>query len=181
MMIRRFIYSVVAAYFILWLVHLCEKGKAVGSRPPHVAEYVATYGRVAAEVGQQTGVPPSIILAVAGLESAWGASELSRRGNHFGIKAWGSEPKHCLPTLEFEKKRALRVRACFRAYDDPKDSFRDFGRLLSSSPNYQSLFQLTVSDYRRWAHGLSDRGYATDPRYAEKLIRIIKQYRLDVI
>ena len=178
-MIRRFLFSLLAVYLVLWITHLHLKSNAVASRPAHVSDYVQAFGSIAGKVGRENGIPPAIILAVAGLESAWGKSELSRRGNHFGIKAWGNERKHCLPTQEFTQKKARRVQACFRAYDHPEDSFRDFGNLLKNRSNYQPLFKFSGTDYRRWARGLSECGYATDPEYGEKLIRIIEQYRLD--
>jgi len=177
---RRFLFFLGLIYVLLLVLHVQRRRNAAEVRPPHVAAYVETYRGVARQVGAKTGVPPAIILAVAGLESAWGRSELSRRGNHFGIKARGSEPRHCLGTREFIKRKPHRVQACFRAYEQPEDSFRDFGRLLSTAPHYQPLFRYTPSNYRRWAQGLSECGYATDPEYPQKLIRLIDLYHLDL-
>lgn len=175
---RRLLYLLLVIYLLLLVAHLQRRRNAAQGRPPHVAAYLDTFREVAREVSAQTGVPPAIILAVAGLESAWGRSELSRQGNHFGIKARGEEPRYCLPTREFIRRKAHRVQACFRAYDDPEESFRDFGRLLSTAPHYQPLFRHARSDYQAWARGLSACGYATDPDYPEKLIRIIDLYQL---
>lgn len=177
---RRFLYFLGLIYLLLLVLHVQRRRNAFQNRPPHVAAYVEAFRDVAWEVGGETGVPPAIILAVAGLESAWGRSELSRRGNHFGIKARGDEPRHCLTTREFIKRQAHHVQACFRAYEYPEDSFRDFGRLLSTAPHYQPLYHHSPSNYRGWAQGLSDCGYATDPEYPQKLIRLIDLYRLDL-
>lgn len=149
-------------------------------RPPHTEAYVEAYGELALALSRETGVPPAIILAVGALESGWGSSELARRGNnHFGIKAWDeSEQRCCLPTQEYYREKAHTVQACFRAYPDAGDSFRDFSYKIASSPRYAGLFEYSLSDYSAWARGLQACGYATDPHYADKLIRVVDTYRL---
>jgi flagellum-specific peptidoglycan hydrolase FlgJ len=182
---RRFfrIFAVVYGFFVL--LHYCrnvEKEEAP-VRPPHTEAYIRQFGPVARDVSKQTGVPPSIILAVAGLESGWGGSELAQHGNnHFGIKAKSNQhPRKCLSTTEFYRRKRHRVRACFRAYFQPQDSFHDFASMLRADPRYESLFNIRSADYESWAEGLASCGYATDPKYAQKLIRLVRKYRLDLV
>ena len=68
---------------------------------------------------------------------------------------------------------------CFRRYEDPDDSFRDHSLFLTSRSRYASLFRLKQSDYKGWAKGLKKAGYATDPKYPSKLIKIIERYNLE--
>lgn len=180
MLLRRLITLAILVYATLWLSYWYQKRKIHVARPAHVAAYVDQFGSLAAELGEMTGVPPAIILAVGGLESGWGSSELAREGgNHFGIKIRRSDdPSYCLPTLEYIKSRRKNIRACFRAYEHPDDSFRDYALLLASTPRYQELFRFNTFDYEEWAHGLQRIGYATDPRYADKIIRVVQQYGL---
>ena len=69
---------------------------------------------------------------------------------------------------------------CFRAYDHPLQSFEDHSKFLVNSSRYRRLFSLSMQDYRGWAHGLKACGYATNPRYAHKLIELIELYKLYV-
>jgi flagellum-specific peptidoglycan hydrolase FlgJ len=167
--------------FLLW--YWFARPGVLIERPAHTETYVQAYGRLAVELGRQTGIPPAIILAVGGLESAWGASELARQGNnHFGIKIYDPhQDSYCLPTQEYEKKKAMTVHACFRAYPHARDSFRDFTQKLTANPRYAMLFGLPARDYESWAKGLQHCGYATDPRYARKLIKVVEAYHLDEV
>lgn len=149
-------------------------------RPPQAESYVRRFGRVALEVGWDTGVPPSIILAVGALESGWGKSELALEGkNHFGMKGKGSRgARYCSGTREYVRGKATRIKACFRAYDTVEESYRDFALWLKNDVRYAGLFDLSRKDYEGWAQGLQDAGYATDPAYARKLIRMVEKYHL---
>lgn len=167
------------AYLVFLLVYWCVPRRDPLPRPPEIETYVETFGPLAVQLGRETGIPHALILAVGGLESQWGKSELALDGkNYFGIKAKGEEPRHCLPTQEYYRGRAHTITACFRAYDRPRESFRDFARLLSQEPRYAPLFKHEAKDVEAWAKGLQAQGYATDPRYAQKIIRVIKHYRL---
>lgn len=122
---------------------------------------------------ERYGIPASIKLAQAILESGSGNSELARASNnHFGIKCasgWqGQRTYH----------RDDNPNDCFRVYDDPGQSFRDHSEFLLR-PRYAKLFELDKNDYKGWARGLKAAGYATNPRYAELLIDLIERYRLD--
>lgn len=143
--------------------------------------YIRDYRYLAVTTQQETGIPLCIILAVAGLESDWGASEVARAGNnHFGIKDtdWLG-PVYCKITNEyFPAVGPVTTRACFRKYRLIADSYRDFGRFISTRKYYRHCFNYPSWDYVGWAYALQYAGYATDPNYAEKLINLIERYRL---
>ncbi len=118
------------------------------------------------------GIPASITLAQAMLESANGNSSLARfANNHFGIK--------CTPDWKGKKyyKDDDKRNDCFRVYKDPESSFYDHTEFLKR-PRYQALFKLKSTDYKGWAHGLKKCGYATDPNYPQMLINLIERYDL---
>jgi len=115
------------------------------------------------------------------LESNSGRSTLARQSNnHFGIKCgknWtGGEVYH----EDDDYENGLLIRSCFRAYDDPAESFMAHSEFLANpySKRYKFLFDLDPQDYKSWARGLKKAGYATDPKYPSKLIGIIENYRL---
>jgi LysM repeat protein len=135
-------------------------------------EYIDQWKPVAMEKMKQHGIPASITLAQGLLESSNGNSELAREANnHFGIKCtndWdGGKSFH-----DDDKRHE-----CFRKYRDAADSFEDHSRFLQR-PRYAGLFELRTTDYKGWAHGLKKAGYATDPRYPQKLIDLIERYQL---
>lgn len=150
------------------------------NRPAKVRVYLETYGPAAKKLSELSGIPAAIPLAVAGLESGWGESQLAQKGNnHFGIKARGKQKRYCLRTTEFKRGRPYRVLDCFRAYPSPEEGYFDFVRFILTQPRYEALFRIPPEDYRSWAKGLQEAGYATDPDYAKKLIRVIEHYGLD--
>lgn len=136
--------------------------------------YINQYKDLAIREMLQYRIPASITLAQAVFESGAGRSRLARLGNnHFGIKChdWTGR------TIA-EDDDALGE--CFRAYDHPLQSFEDHSKFLVNSSRYRRLFSLSLQDYRGWAHGLKACGYATNPRYAYKLIELIELYKLYV-
>jgi hypothetical protein len=156
----------------------------VAERPASVQRYVQQYNYLAVTLSEQTGIPKPIIIAVAGLESNWGRSELAQlANNHFGIKIkpeWNG-PQYCKYTEEyfwFEEYQPQQTMACFRKYPLIKESYQDFGSFVTTRPNYQNLLQAPSWNYRAWAEGLQLGGYATDPAYAQKILRLIWRYRL---
>ena len=169
------------AYLLFLAVYWWHTVNSDHRRPAHAEAYIQAFGPVASDLSRETGVPVAIILAAGGLESGWGRSELARESNnHFGIKNWeAGQPSHCLITQEFTGRQGRHEMACFRAYDSPQDSFRDYCRKLMTNPRYKPLFQYSSADYENWARGLQSCGYATDPDYARKLIRVIETYELD--
>jgi len=126
-----------------------------------------------------TGIPARFMLAQAALESGWGQHVMrmpdgSSSHNLFGLKA-GSDWKGKVVegiTTEFVDGVAHKVVQKFRAYDTPAQAFADYAALLSGSPRYRSLLTPEI-DAAGFAYGLQRAGYATDPRYAEKLLRVM--------
>jgi LysM repeat protein len=122
---------------------------------------------------KMSGIPASIIMAQACLESDNGNSMLAvKANNHFGIKChttWDGE------VIYHDDDRA---KECFRKYDTPEGSFFDHSDFLRYRDRYAGLFSLSATDYKGWAHGLKKAGYATNPVYAELLIKIIEENKL---
>ncbi len=145
---------------------------AAPERSPQVL-YVEKYADLAVEEMYRSGVPASITLAQGLLESRYGQSELAVKGNnHFGIKC------HTTWTGRKMYHDDDRKGECFRVYKSPEESFRDHSDFLRYRDRYRFLFDLEPTDYKGWAYGLKKAGYATDPAYPKKLIRLIEDYRL---
>jgi len=138
-----------------------------------LSAYIDTYGEIAKQEMLQYGIPASITLAQGILESGAGRGELTRKANnHFGIKCHTSWTGERVYHDDDEKGE------CFRKYKDAKYSFRDHSLFLTQRSRYQDLFKLRKDDYKGWAKGLKKAGYATDPKYPNKLISIIEKNKL---
>lgn len=136
-------------------------------------EFVRKYKQIAIREMKRTGIPASITLAQGILESGCGKSELAvNANNHFGIKCH-NEWQGQTYTMDDDKKSE-----CFRKYKTPEQSWIDHSDFLTSRPRYASLFALKSTDYKSWAKGLKDAGYATNPQYANMLIKIIEEEKL---
>jgi LysM repeat protein len=140
-------------------------------------QYIQKYQLLAIEEMGRSGIPASIKMAQAILESGNGNSELSRKSNnHFGIKCkigWRGEKVYHDDDEKGE---------CFRKYKSVHESYIDHSNFLMTSPRYAFLFNLPPDDYKNWAKGLKQAGYATASHYDRTLIKIIednKLYRLD--
>lgn len=145
--------------------------KSRGNTPQET--YIYTYSDIAVAEMQRTGVPASITLAQGIIESGSGLSTLAVNGNnHFGIKCHNSWKGG---TMKMDDDRKNE---CFRTYNTPEESFRDHSDFLRYRDRYKFLFDLDRRDYKGWAFGLKQAGYATDPSYASKLIRTIEEYDL---
>lgn len=136
-------------------------------------KYIETYADVAVQEMYRSGVPASITLAQGMLESGNGRSTLAvKANNHFGIKChngWkGGRVYH-----DDDAKGE-----CFRKYGHAYESYRDHSDFLRYRDRYKFLFDLKSTDYKGWAYGLKKAGYATDPGYATKLIKLIEEYKL---
>lgn len=135
--------------------------------------YIETFATLAVEEMYRSGVPASITLAQGLLESRYGLSDLAVKGNnHFGIKChnnWNGG------RMYYDDDRKGE---CFRMYSSVEESFRDHSDFLRYRDRYKFLFDLDPTDYKGWAHGLKKAGYATDPAYPQKLIRLIEDYEL---
>jgi LysM repeat protein len=118
-------------------------------------------------------IPASITLAQGMLESGNGNSTLAvNANNHFGIKCH-KDWKGATYIMDDDTKDE-----CFRKYSNVLDSFNDHAKFLTSRSNYTKLFELKITDYKGWAKGLKEAGYATDPKYPKRLIDIIEKYEL---
>ena len=158
--------------FLLLTVLMISSAFAASARS-HQETYIEKYSRIAVAEMYRSGVPASITLAQGLLESGYGRSELAlKSNNHFGIKChngWqGGRVYH-----DDDAKGE-----CFRKYDDPEDSYRDHSDFLRYRDRYKFLFDYEITDYRSWAYGLKKAGYATDPSYPTKLIKLIEDYQL---
>lgn len=146
--------------------------KADGETSPQ-ERYIKKFSGIAVSEMQRTGVPASITLAQGMLESGYGLSTLAVQGhNHFGIKCHSSWKGKKLFHDDDQSKE------CFRAYPTDAQSFKDHSDFLRYWDRYKFLFELDPTDYKAWAHGLKKAGYATDPAYAGKLIKLIEDYKL---
>ncbi len=137
-----------------------------------VQHYIFEFSDIAKSEMKTYGIPASITLAQGILESGAGYGELTTRAkNHFGIKChdWEGERVYHDDDLAQE---------CFRKYDHASDSFRDHSLFLKDRKRYARLFTFSKKDYKSWARGLREAGYATDKKYPEKLIGIIEKYQL---
>lgn len=135
-------------------------------------QYINQYKDIAIEQMRKYRIPASITIAQGLFESGAGRSELARRSNnHFGIKCHG-----WTGAKTYYKDDAPNE--CFRAYRNVHDSYEDHSRFLAGSQRYSGLFRLDITDYKGWARGLKAAGYATNPKYADKLIEIIQLYKL---
>lgn len=142
-------------------------------KPISQEEYVATWASVAAAQMQTYKIPASITLAQGILESGNGNSELAKTANnHFGIKChdWTGDKIY----LDDDAKGE-----CFRKYRDAADSYKDHSLFLTGRSRYAKLFTYETDDYKSWAKGLKEAGYATNPKYPEQLIGIIERLKLD--
>lgn len=137
------------------------------------AEYIEKYKHYALKNQDSHGIPASITMAQGILESDCGNSRLAvQANNHFGIKCKSTWTG---PTI---KHTDDAPNECFRKYVSPEASFRDHSEFLTGSTRYASLFELDPLDYKGWAYGLKQAGYATNPKYAEMLIKVIEESEL---
>ena len=136
-------------------------------------EYITQYKDDAVRDMLRTGVPASITLAQAMLESDNGNSTLAREANnHFGIKC------HAEWTGETHYQDDDSRNECFRKYKSVLDSYDDHSEFLKTRQRYAFLFSYDRTDYKSWAYGLKKAGYATNPQYPQKLIKIIEDNNL---
>lgn len=136
-------------------------------------DYINKYKDIAISEMRRTGVPASITLAQGMIESNYGRSTLSiAANNHFGIKCHNGWTG---PTVSHDDDRKNE---CFRKYKSALESFEDHSDFLKTGSRYSFLFDLSPADYKGWARGLKKAGYATNPDYADMLIRKIEENNL---
>jgi LysM repeat protein len=139
-----------------------------------VLAYISRYKDLAIAEMKRTGIPAAITLAQGIHETDAGTSVLVRKSNnHFGIKCkenWRGQSVSHDDDARGE---------CFRKYTAPEESYKDHSDFLKTRPNYAPLFKLDPTDYEAWAWGLKKAGYATNPKYAQILIKLIRDYNLE--
>lgn len=151
-----------------------DPGKFVKFPINSTTEYIEEFAEMAQYEMRAFGIPASITLAQGILESGAGKGELTQKtNNHFGIKChtgWQGE-------YDFHDDDAKGE--CFRKYNHPMYSYRDHSIFLASRSRYRFLFNYRRDDYKKWAYGLRQAGYATDKKYPQKLIALITRFELD--
>ena len=152
---------------------MCASGGGYAQSLTTRQAYILQYKDLAIKNMREYGIPASIILSQAIVESGNGTSRLAREANnHFGIKCHtGWTGKTVAHTDDAPNE-------CFRKYDHPTESFKDHAEFLRYRTRYAFLFDLSPYDYKGWAHGLKSAGYAVNPQYAEILIRVIEESKL---
>ena len=148
------------------------KKVVLAPRISNIEDYVKVYSEIAMDEMIQFGIPASITLSQGILESGIGKGRLAvEANNHFGIKCHDWNGKKIYHDDDEEQE-------CFRKYDNPEYSYRDHSLFLSNRGRYSFLFNLKRDNYKQWAKGLKKAGYATDPKYPQKLIDLIERYEL---
>ncbi|WP_158568998.1 glucosaminidase domain-containing protein [Chitinophaga silvisoli] len=136
-------------------------------------QYIAMYKDIAIDEMKRSGIPASITLAQGVLETQSGNSWLVQNSNnHFGIKCknnWTGQ------TVNYDDDARQE---CFRKYNTAADSYKDHSDFLKNNPRYSFLFQFQMEDYKSWAYGLKQAGYATSKTYPQQLIKVIEDYNL---
>ncbi len=144
--------------------------------------YIQRFKDIAIEEMQRTGIPASIKLAQGLIESNAGRSDLARlANNHFGMKCGGDWNGGTYYKKDDDYRNGRLIKSCFRRYSNPEESYvahSEFLRDPDKAYRYGFLFRLNPTDYRSWAYGLLKAGYATNPRYARLLIKVIEDYQL---
>ncbi|MDR2091884.1 MAG: flagellar assembly peptidoglycan hydrolase FlgJ [Azoarcus sp.] len=152
---------------------------ATGKVPEHVRDFVADVWPYAHAASRATGIPAHFMVAQAALETGWGAKQPrnadgSPSYNLFNIKAgrnWNGPTTAQQTVNEYLGEGWQRQKTAFRSYSSYSEAFADYAKLLTDSPRYAKV--LGRNDAAAFARGLQNAGYATDPMYADKLMRII--------
>lgn len=159
--------------FLLSCALFCLSIFSIFAQTEAYRQYIETYKSMAIDQMLRYRIPASITLAQGLLESSAGSSLLATTANnHFGIKTGGSW------TGPFVLRTDDAPNEQFRKYNSAAESFEDHSLFLTGRKRYSSLFALAPNDYKGWAYGLKNCGYATNPKYAELLIGVIERYDL---
>ena len=159
--------------FCLFLTLLCAFVSMAQYKNTVTEQYILQYRDIAIENENTYGIPACITMAQGIIESGSGRSSLAKESNnHFGIKCHSS----------WQGKRTYKdddaKNDCFRVYESAEESFEDHSKFLVNGKRYKFLFDLDKTDYKGWAKGLKQAGYATNPQYPELLINVIEVYEL---
>jgi LysM repeat protein len=173
-MLRRLLF--ISRFILILGLVSCRASQPILNKHDTVAsasEYIDKYKNIAISEMKRTGIPASITLAQGIIESDMGRSALAREANnHFGIKCHSNWTG---PTIKHHDNKRNE---CFRKYSKPEDSFYDHSDFLKSESRYGFLFDIKQNDYKAWARGLKRAGYATNPDYANMVIRTIEENSL---
>lgn len=150
---------------------------SIENRVDYRTEYIENTKYLATDVSKKYNLFPSVVLAQSALESNFGTSGLSSEyKNYFGIKAGKKDNSVNLNTAEFVDGKEVTMNEGFRKYNTKEESFNDYARLITEAKRYERVRE--ASSYREAAVALYECGYATDPKYSEKIISIIEDYGL---
>jgi LysM repeat protein len=158
---------------IVWLLLVAGMLNLRAQMSANGVIYVNTYKVIAMAEMQRSGIPAAITLAQGLHESEAGTSELVKQSNnHFGIKCKDDWKGQAVYHDDDSRQE------CFRSYASAADSYKDHSEFLRRSNRYAFLFDMDPTDYEGWAYGLRKAGYATNIRYSQILIKLIKDYNL---
>ncbi len=165
-------------------VKTVSSSKAVALPITGKEDFIARLRPHAEAAGEALGVNPGLLLAQAALETGWGKSIMENKDgssshNLFGIKAdsrWSGE-KIEVSTLEYREGVAVREQANFRSYESFTESFEDYVKFLADQPRYSEALSNSTNP-EQFAQSLQQAGYATDPKYAEKIVAIYNRENL---
>ena len=148
---------------------------------PTIESYISKYRLIAQLESHRSGIPASIILAQAILESGYGNSDLCKKSNnHFGIKWKGTNDGDFVYSMDDDyDKNGRHIPSKFIKYDDDAESFRHHSDFIMNRSHYSSLFKYQSYDFENWAYGLRACGYSTDSRYGVQLVQLIHRYNLN--
>jgi LysM repeat protein len=168
--------------FIVALVNVLSANHVLANKKL-IEQYVTQYKDLAIQEMRTTGIPASIKLAQGLLESDWGRSDLANKANnHFGMKCGKDWPGDTFMKYDDDSdENGMLIESCFRVYSHPAESYKAHSEFLlnpAKKSRYGFLFDYPSTDYVSWANGLKFAGYATDPKYPEKLIKIIESNQL---
>jgi Mannosyl-glycoprotein endo-beta-N-acetylglucosaminidase len=181
----RKLVPIAVLYTALLVLHISATGPDLPKKNLNTLsvnhEYIQRFKDLALLQQYTTGIPASIKLGQALLESKAGESELAiNANNHFGLKCrnCADDEAYMKTDDEYDKKTGALLYSKFQRFNTPEDSYSAHSRRLTTESRYYPLFNNERTDYRAWARGLQKCGYATDPNYAERLIAIIETYNL---
>jgi hypothetical protein len=157
----------------MFLIPALQLTGATQAKLPVYENYIRQYSDLAVRHQKKYRIPASITLAQGLLESGAGRSELAlKSNNHFGIKCH-ADWKGAKVYYDDDKKNE-----CFRKYKTVEESYEDHSLFLTKGTRYAGLFKSDIKNYKAWAKGLQEAGYATDRAYANRLIKLIEDYEL---
>jgi flagellum-specific peptidoglycan hydrolase FlgJ len=157
---------------IILIVILLVSSLAVSAQKNTSQSYIEKFKDNAVRIMHETGVPASIVLAVAMHESANGNSNIAKNlNNQFGVKGGGTNVYY---------KNNKKVHTAYKKYDSVMDSFQDFARIMTERKQFSHLAEtLTHYDYLNWAKGIQHNGYCSSHTWAKEVLNIIQKYNLN--